>query len=659
MSQRLRLLLTFGVILLLGLPAVVRAAPTTRIYVGFPYGSQPQATGAALADALSTALGRRFTLDVVAGDAQNLALRTVREESGDERRLLLAGHTMGLNLSGMKPVAMVGDLFRPALTFALYGNQTLSESEVLELRGAVDDIVKSRRLSFINYASRPDPLPGTRTKPVFEAPVRTAVSGDFDGPQRFPVLPMKLVPREAAVPLKTQVLNQPSYLFELSASGPGEGLWQLVCDYGPFPDGTPEWSVLFWQKRRPNIAPEIIDKLQRRNPMTAPTMIDVVTDKCPRTWGLALAIGNREATVADIDREYSKASDRTVASGLRFANQLMFSSLGSDTSNTLYKGQTPPLAQLKKYDPSVQGYTARLGGFDGFSRTPSAEVAAELDHLSKQGYSLLSCAYGVVRDRDDELIIRDGSNFWFKKRPPVVSKALASWIEETKFPLVDVALNKCPKFLAQAVAVASGSGPEADKARRAADEAVKASMTYCDKLQAGDPKSEGSSVTALREPTAGDICQALETSLKASYAQWDGLADEIRRTVPGEAGRIHGGIMGLRTAFMGTAHPVVDVLEKRSCRKELNKATYICGFSASFTVHFKGGSLERVSNVPRQLQIPMDDSSRKMTFGEDGWIFVPHGSGGRDTAYDSYVENNLKNLQLDYKPETANPRRRQ
>lgn len=653
MSQRLHLLLTLGITLLLGLPFVAHAAPTTRIYIGFPYGSQPQATSAALADALTAALGRKFTQSVLAGDAQQIALKAVQEESGGDRRLLFAGQTMGLNLSGMKPIAMVGDVVHPALTFAVYGNSSIPEPEVLELRRAIDDIVKSRKLPFINYASRPNPLPGLPLPNFIEAPKRTATSGDYDGPQRFPVLPIKLEPNEVSTPLREQGSRRPDSVFELA------GYSQIVCDYGPFPDGSAGWAIRFWEKRKPAIAPEIISTLQRRNPLTAPTMIDVVIEKCPKTWGLAVAIGNRQATPADIERQYQEANDRAAASGLRFSNQLMLSSLGTNTSYTLYKGKTPPLTQLKKYDDAVQGYTARLGGLDGYIGTPGADVAAELDQLTKQGYSLLSCAYGFERESDQELIIRDGSNFWLKKRPPVVSKALAKWIEDSKFPLVDVALNKCPKFLAQAVAIANGTGAEAEKAQKAAEAAVRARMSYCDKLQAGDPQSDASGVKALREPTEGDICQALETSLKASYAEWDGLADQMRRTMPGEAGRVYGGITGLRTAFMGTAHPVVDVIQKKACRRDPNKATYTCTFTAGFTVHFKGGAIDRVSGMPRRLQVPMDESSRQLMLGEEGWMFVPYGSANRDTAYDPYVERNLKSLQLDYKPETANPQRRQ
>lgn len=658
MSQRLRLLLTLGVLLVLGLPLMVRAAPATTLFVGFPHGSPPQMASNVLAEALTTALGRKFIQRVQPGDFQRSALRAVQQEGQGERSLLFAGQTTDLDLSGMKPIAMVGQFARPALVFAVYGNSSIPESEVLELRRAIDDIVKSRKLPFIDYAARTDPLPGLPLPNVIQAPQRTANSGDYDGPQRFPVLPIKLAPNEVSVPLREQGSYRPDSVFELPRRSAGQDYSQIECDYGPFPDGSAGWAIRFWKERRPAIAPEIIASLQRRNPLTAPTMIDAVIDKCPRTWGLAVAIGNRQATPDDIDRQYREASDRTAASGLRFANQLMLSSLGTNTSYTLFKGQTPPLTQLKKYDDTLQGYTAHLGGFDRFSAVPSADVAAELDRLIQQGHSLLSCTYGFVRDRDQELIIRDGSNFWFKKRPPVISKALARWIEDTKFPLVDVALDKCPKFLAQAVAAANGSGPEADKARQAAQAAVRASMSYCDRLQARDAPTGAGAVNLLREPTEGDICQALEASLKASYAEWDGLADEMRRTMPGELGRVQGGLMDLRTAFMGTAHPVVDSLQKKSCHREPNKAAYTCGFSAVFTVHFKGGSLERVANVPRQIQVPMGESSRQLTLGEEGWMFVPSGSGGRDTAYDAYVERNLKNLQLDYKPEKANPRRR-
>lgn len=655
MRLTLRALLTFGILLLLGLCAVARAAPTTRIYVGFPHGSQPQSTSAALADALTATLGRRFTLDVSPGDAQRSAMNAVLQEDGGERRLLFAGQTMGLNLSGMKPIAMVGDLMRPALTFALYGNRSIPEAEVLELRRAVDDIVKSRRLPFINYASRPDPLPGMPLPNMFESPKRTAVSGDYDGAQRFPVLPIKLVPNEVAVPLKSQGNFGPDSILELSSAS--RDYTQIECDYGPFPDGSAGWSVRFWRGRKPAIAPEVIDKLQRRNPLTAPTMVDVVIEKCPKTWGLAVAIGNRQASPDDIARQYQDAEDRTSASGLRFANQLMFSSLGNNVSHTLFKGKTPTLAQLKKYDVSVQGYTGQVGGFDSYSGAPSPEVAAELDRLMQQGYSLLSCAYGFMRG--SEPIIRDGTNFWLKKRPPAISKALAQWIEQTKFPLADVALNKCPKFLAQAVAAANGTGPEAEKARQVAANAVKANMSYCDKLQARDPQAGATGAIALREPTEGDICQALETSLGVAFAEWDGMADEMRRTMPGQSGHIYGGMMDLRTAFMGTAHPVVEALQKKSCRRDPNKASYTCVFNAVSTVYFKGGSLDRVTGVPRQIPIPMDDARRQLTPGEDGWMFTGHGAPGRDTSYDGYVERNLKNLQLDYTPEKANPKRKQ
>lgn len=658
MTSRVRQLLNLGAWLVLLLPVLAHAAPVTRLYVGFPHASQPQVTSAALADALSAALGRKFTQSVMAGDGQQVALRAVQEEGAGERRLFFAGQTVSLNLSGLKPVAMVGAVQQPALTFAVYGNRSMPDDEVLELRRAIDDIVKSRRLPFINYAFRPDPLPGQALPNLIQAPKRTEVSGDYEGAQRFPVLPIKLVPNEASVPLLEQGSYQPASILELARASAGQDYTQIECDYGPFPDGTANWSIRFWKGRKPAIAPEVIDKLQRRNPLTAPTMIDVVIDRCPKTWGLAVAIGNRQATPDDIEAQYRAAAERTTASGLRFQNQLMFSALGADTSNQLIEGKTPRLTQLQKYDRNEQGYTARLGGFDGYSGAPTAEVAAELDQLMKQGYSLLSCAYGFERERDQELIIRDGSNFWLKKRPPTVSKALAQWIDETQFPLVDVALNKCPKYLAQAVAAAHGSGAEADKARKRADEAVRARMSYCDRLQAADSRAQPGSGAALREPSAGDICQALEASLAASYAEWDGLADRVRREVPGEAGRVQGGLLGLRTALMGTAHPVVDALQKKSCRKDPNKASYTCTFTAGFTVHFKGGSLDRVSNVPRQLQMPMGESSRQLTWGEEGWTFLPYGSAGRDTAYDSYVERNLKSLQLDYVPSAPNPKRK-
>ena len=653
MSPRLRLLLSLSVLFLFGTPLAAFAAEATRLYTGFPYGSQPQASSAVLAEALTAALGRKFTQSVVPGDAQRLALKAVQEEGGGERRLLFAGATMALDLGNMKPVAMIGDLMQPALTFAVYGNRNMPDVEVTELRQAIDGIVKSGKLPFINDASRPDPLPGTPLPRLIEAPVRTAVSGDYDGEKRFPIRPIKLVPNEVSVPLRAYNNFRPDSSLEV----PGASYSQIRCDYGPFPDGSAEWSIRFWAQRRPAVAPEIISMLQRRDPLSAPTMIDVVIEKCPKTWGLAVDIGNGKKSAKDIDVGYREADEKAAASGLRFSNQLMFSQLTEDTSSSLLNGKTPPLAQLKRYDAEKQGYTKRLGGFDGMQGVPSKDVAAELDQLINQGYSLLSCAYGFDDERAG-LIVRDGSNFWFKKSPPVVSKALAQWIESSKFPLVDVALSKCPKFLAQAIAVGFGTGPAAREAKRVADAAVVRTSSYCDRLQASEQQANASTPTH-NEPTAGDICQALETSLKASYAEWNGVADELRRNIPGQAGQIYGGIAGLKTAFMGTAHPEVHLLSKRSCSLGSRSAVASCRFSAGFIVKFKGGSLDRVTGIPRQLEIPVSESTRDLFRTEDGWAFVPRGARtSRDTEYDAYVERDLKNLQLDVESQGATPRGR-
>lgn len=142
----------------------------------------------------------------------------------------------------------------------------------------------------------------------------TPVTGEFDGPQRFPVQLMTLKPGEERVPLlgegRERGTVSSSFMLEREHRA---NFTQILCEYGPFPDGTPDWGILFWKGKRPAIAPEVVDSLNRRNPMSAGTSIDVSIQSCPRTWGQAVAIANREATPESIGADIAMEPDKTKA----------------------------------------------------------------------------------------------------------------------------------------------------------------------------------------------------------------------------------------------------------------------------------------------------------------------------------------------------------
>lgn len=465
------------------------------------------------------------------------------------------------------------------------------------------------------------------------------VAGDYDGPQRFPVLPMRLAPREDRVPLigdgSVRARVDASLMLE---SDRRDKYSQVLCNYGPFPDGGPEWGILFWKGKRPALAPEVVERLQRRNPMLAGTMIDVSIPACPRTWGLALAIANRTAAPSSISDDADLDIAKAKAGGLRFANQLMRSALTDDTTSRLMRGDTPSLSQLKQYDQNKQGYTSRAGGFDGITGAASPEIAGEIDKLISLGHELLTCSYGY-QDPKHGIIIRDGSNFWLRKRPAKISEALAKRIESSRFPLVDVALQRCPKFLTEAIAFSFGTtGQWALEAQAKAAALAARRAGVCDRLTRAEGLTTSTAKPSNKEPTAGEMCQSLQDFLEEKFET---------------AGN----------SIVGSMHPEVTVFEKQVCKSN-GKLGFQCSFRTSYTVKLRGGAMQKIQGMPTELSEPLEQYTRVFVSSAGSWSYIPEvqsrtsgssggnssagSSSGRDTMADRFVERNRDNMQNYY-----------
>ena len=183
----------------------------------------------------------------------------------------------------------------------------------------------------------------------------TPVTGEFDGPQRFPVQLMTLKPGEERVPLlgegRERGMVSSSFMLEREHRA---NFTQILCEYGPFPDGTPDWGILFWKGKRPAIAPEVVDSLNRRNPVSAGTSIDVSIQSCPRTWGQAVAIANREATPESIGANIAMEPDKTKA--------------GSDQEDWIAKARRAGALSETEFESLLARAEAKVASFERAGR---------------------------------------------------------------------------------------------------------------------------------------------------------------------------------------------------------------------------------------------------------------------------------------------------
>jgi len=148
LTSRLRLALC--AFFLLPIATALAAPPDLSIYTGFAYGTQATQSAAVLSGMLGDKLKRPVAFIAHAGDAQRVALKAVLAEVPGQRRLFYAGASPELDLSGLKHITSIGWHSLLALNFDVYGNKSMTDAEVAELREAISAIVMSGKLPHVS-----------------------------------------------------------------------------------------------------------------------------------------------------------------------------------------------------------------------------------------------------------------------------------------------------------------------------------------------------------------------------------------------------------------------------------------------------------------------------------------------------------------------------
>ncbi len=154
MTLTSRLRFALFALFLLPIATTLAAGPDLAIYTGFAGGTQAAQSAAVLSGDLGKKLGRPVAFIAQAGDAQRIALKSVLAEVPGQRRLFYAGASQELDLSGLKQIATIGWHSLPALSFAVYGNKSMTDAEVAELREAISTIVTSGKLPHVSAQMR-------------------------------------------------------------------------------------------------------------------------------------------------------------------------------------------------------------------------------------------------------------------------------------------------------------------------------------------------------------------------------------------------------------------------------------------------------------------------------------------------------------------------
>lgn len=369
----------------------------------------------------------------------------------------------------------------------------------------------------------------------------------------------------------------------------------LLCKYGPVPENPVQ--MMFWAPgQRINLPPDSIQSFAGYK------YADVEMEHCPANYGgalqyygpsfeaeyqVALAEG---AASREQARQYSPEMlvKKTIAAhpaatqaGLRFAT--MYYGDFDVTNTEAVLALAVPLEVQDMLKTKHNSWYRSVSEVIQKARPPLVEN--EIRKLQENGQGLLKCDYRDADSLDKVLIFNDrwiGIYFWHKTRPGNVSQAFASWIESANLPLVDVAVEECPRYVGQVFALAQGTTGEravklAAQAKLAARKASEPELFACADLL-GVRFDSAPPNPARREPNALEMCTATYKHLNQVLANWNntpGALEAIGGRSAGELGQI------IKDVHGGNKSAVLTGFAKKACHP--SGRGYSCNYDVGVT----------------------------------------------------------------------------
>lgn len=372
----------------------------------------------------------------------------------------------------------------------------------------------------------------------------------------------------------------------------------LLCKYGPVAENPVQ--MMFWAPgQRINLHPDSIQSFAGH------TYADVEMEHCPADYGSALQfygptfVGEYQVAFAKgaESREHKRQNSpemlvkKTIAAhaaatqaGLRFATMYYGDFDVTNTEAVLESSRDVEMQDM--LDTSKQSWALWYRSVsEVMQKERPPMVENEIQKLQGNGQGLLYCTYRGG-DALNQVFSNSwiGVNFWHKTRPVKVSQAFASWIESANLPLVDAAVENCPRYAGLVFALAQGTtGARAVKlaaqAKLAAWKASEPELFACADLL-GVRFDSAPPNPARREPNALEMCSAAYTYLNQvlanSNAAPSALAAMGGRSA-GELARI------IHDAQGGNKSAVLTGFTKKSCRP--SGMTYLCRYDIGVTMN--------------------------------------------------------------------------
>lgn len=486
---------------------------------------------------------------------------------------------------------------------------------------------------------RPQSLPPTADAVTYAQPADLL----YTGPVRFVPEWAKKVEPDDATPLSQEQSFRPSQVLRHDYSNPNRrypaheqvmadelhkeylaiekaGFMSLSCSYGPTVERKRYTSVTAWFGKRAVLSEQMLKALRKYD------AIDVAFARCPATFGEAKAFARGEKRAPDAQDLAQADAAIKARTGQRF--------LLAAARDQNFKDIRPffgmRIVPANEFNERL--WMGSQGGSISIASAPPPEWNDEWTRLSHAGQKILYCGYGHKMEGRNGVIMQPIS-FWYESKPKALTPAVARHIEERNFPLTDVALDSCPAYLGEAIALADGSPAALATAKQAQVDAIKAARTLCDRLADQDaPAASG-------EPMASQMCKAVTANIEGTgKSEWQERSEVLEGKGLNEAAQFAKHLAAFSDGFSATIGARVTDFRKHRCDPIEAGKRWSCSYTIAVSFQLSGPMVQKHAFMTAPLSITGLSNAEFVSKGGGRWVSLHELRGGNSFSANAQRE---------------------
>lgn len=388
------------------------------------------------------------------------------------------------------------------------------------------------------------------------------------------------------------------------------GFQSLSCSYGPTIERKRYTSVTAWYGQRAVLSEQMLKAVRKYD------RIDVALSRCPATYGEAKAFARGERQPPDAKQLAQADAAIKARTGQRFLLPAVRDGNFKDV-RPFFGMRIVPANEFNE-----RLWMGSQGGAISISSPPPPEWNDEWTRLGTEGQKVLYCGYAHKMEGSNGMIMQPIA-FWYEKKPKALTAGVAKHIEVRRFPLIDAALDSCPAYLGEAIALADGSPAALAAAKQAQVDAIKAARMLCDRLADQDVPAAGG------EPTGSQMCKAVTANIEGTGKnEWQERGEVLQGKGLNEAAQFAKHLAAFSDAFSAAIGARVTDFRKYRCDAVEAGKRWSCSYTITVSFQLSGPMVQKHAFMKPPLSITGLSTAEFVNKGSGQWVSLHEMRGG-------------------------------